>query len=465
MRRAIRWSRRHRVLGRLTGPLLDPSQPEVLSVSMLGLLLVIALWGFALVLFLSPFSDQPQNIDLAVLGWIQSLRNHIADPYMVAISQLSRLWVLVPTAMATLLWLLGAQRHSAAMHWLLAMAGGVALQLFMSWSMRATPVIADIGDERLFLPSGPMTLATVVVGFFAVMVARELRRRARKWPYFIGTLLLTLLLVSRLYLGLDWLSGALVGCVLGLAWTAIVGIAYRQRAKQPFTGWIAACIFYGTLLVTLAWQFELRREDDLAALKLPLIKREMAAGHWWREGWQELPPARTTLSSVPARFFNLQVALDPASLRDALVKQGWEAAEPAGWRWPLQALNPEPDRDSLPLTGRDYRGHVEDLVLQRAGSVEAEQWTLRLWDSGLRLTPSGNPLYLGLLAREELVQRMKLFSYWRAQPVDEAVLEALILDLPGTESRSARPGLLLIRPRATGQEAGATGVSGAAPGH
>jgi hypothetical protein len=374
------------------------------------------------------------------------MRNHIADPFMVAISQLSRLWVLVPTAVATLLWLLGAQRLVAASHWLVAMAGGVVLQLLMSWSLRATPMIYQAGNEKLYLPSAPMTLAAVVLGFFAVMVSRELRRRARKWPYLVCTLLLTLLLVARVYLGLDWLSGALVGGVLGLVWTAIVGMAYRQRAKQQFSGWVAVCIFYGTLLVTVAWQFELRREDDLAALQVPIPARTMDSADWWEDGWAQLPQERTRVRSVPARHFNLQLALAPETFSDILATRDWEVAPPAGWRWPLQALNPDPDQASLPLTGKDFLGHREVLRLQRPGPVAGEQWTLRLWDSGTRLQPGDQVLYLGQLSREELVQRLRLFSYWRAQPVEQVVLQQLVQELPAIDDRFAHHQLVLMRP-------------------
>ena len=45
LRHAIRWGRRHPVLGRVAGPLLDPSRPDVLAVSMLGILLVVLFWG------------------------------------------------------------------------------------------------------------------------------------------------------------------------------------------------------------------------------------------------------------------------------------------------------------------------------------------------------------------------------------------------------------------------------------
>ena len=58
MRHGIRWSRRHPVLGRVAGPVLDPTRGEALSVTMMGVLLVFVFWGLVMLLFLSPFSAQ-----------------------------------------------------------------------------------------------------------------------------------------------------------------------------------------------------------------------------------------------------------------------------------------------------------------------------------------------------------------------------------------------------------------------
>ena len=44
-----------------------------------------------------------------------------------------------------------------------------------------------------------------------------------------------------------WLSGALMGVALGMAWTFVVGIAYRQRAMRSFNGIAACLIFFGML--------------------------------------------------------------------------------------------------------------------------------------------------------------------------------------------------------------------------
>ncbi len=445
LRHVIRWLRRHPVFRRVAGPLLDSSQPEVLSILMMGLLLVVFFWGMIMLLFLSPFAAHPQSIDQAVAAYALALRNHIADPLMVALAQLARLWVLIPTSVALLLWLLGAGRQKAALHWLVAMGGGVILQLLLGWTLRSTPLLSESGVVTLYHPSAALTLVTVVLGYFAVMVARELKRRKRKWPYAITGLLLTMLVLARLYLGLDWLSGALMGIALGMFWTFVVGIAYRQRAVRSFSGLTASLIFFGMLAFTFAWQVGQNLEDDLVALKLPLPQHQMRAESWWAEGWATLPRERTRLISVAARDFSFQFAGEPDRLARLLAEHGWEVTEPANWRWVILSLNPSPTELTLPPLKKDYLGHADALLLHRVGGDPLQQETIRIWDSGTRLKPSGQTVYLGQVAHESLIQRMGVYSYWSAVPAGEADMRRLVREARNLQSRWADKTMLLLR--------------------
>jgi len=445
MRHVIRWLRRHPVFRRIAGPLLDSTQPEVLSITMMGLLLVMIFWGMVMLMFLSPFSAHPQSVDQAVQVYALGLRNHIADPLMVALTQLSRLWVLIPTSMAVLLWLVGAGRNKAALHWLVAMAGGVIIQILMGWTLRATPLLSEAGVSPPHDPSAALTLATVVLGYFAVMVAREITRRKRKWPYAITGLLLSLLVLSRLYLGLDWLSGALMGVALGMTWTFVVGIAYRQRAVRSFSGLAASLIFFGMLAATFTWQVEQNLESDVATLKLPLPQREIGINRWWLDEWQTLPRERTRLESVVARAFNFQFAGTPQNLVKILAQHGWQEAEPANWRWSILSMNPEATELTLPPLKRDYLGHADILLLHRVGGDPLRQETIRIWDSGVRVAGTGQVVYLGQIANELLIQRMKVFSYWSAKPVTHISLKQLAKEASKLQTRWGDDSMLLIR--------------------
>lgn len=445
MRKGIHWTRKHPVLGRLAGPILDPSQPELLSVSMLGLLLILLLWGSALLLFMSPFSQQPQAADQAVLELANTTRNHIADPAMVAISQLSRWSVLLPTAAAVLLWLLGAARYSAAAHWLVAMGGGALLQFLLGWTLRSTPMLQNFEAVGNWQPSPALTMTTVVLGFFAIMVAKELQRSHRQWPYLVTALLLSLLLLARVYLGLDWLSGALVGLFLGLTWTSIVGIAYRQRAMLPFSGLTATLIFYGMLALTWNWQLRDQWGQDLDELRLPLAIQVIPEESWWRGEWTQLPVELTRFSSVAARKFNFQFAVTPGRVAETLRPHDWRPDSPADWTWLMRSLDPDPDPATLPLLGKDHLGRTEVLRLRRYSDESGRHEILRLWDSGVRLAPDGQAVYLGQAAEERLVRRLRLLYYWRSTPARQDSLNSLASHLSGFQTRRVGEKLWLVR--------------------
>jgi membrane protein DedA with SNARE-associated domain len=445
LRHAIRWSRRHPVLGRAVGPLLAPSRGEALSVTMLGILLVLLFWGLIMLLFLSPFSEQPRLLDQAVQDLALSLRNHLADPVMVAIDQMSRWPVSIFSATALLLWLLGAGRRSAALHWLIAIGGGALLHLLLSWGLRTAPEVMEFAGEALRSPSAAMSLATVTLTFFAVMEASELPRKHRQWPYLVAALLLMLLVLARLYLGREWLSGALMGMTMGLSWTAVVGIAYRQRAFRRFSGVTASLIFYLSFLALFVWQVHEHQAEEIMALSTPAVLQELDGENWWESAWREVPRDRTRLSSVAARRFNAQVAVDPAEVVDLLAAGGWEPVPESDWRWILQALNPKPDQASVPLLGRAYMGRSETLLLRKNIPPEGRLLTIRLWDSAIRLVPGDQALYLGQMSEEVLVQRLGLFSYWKSAPLS-VELQRPIRRLLGTlEQKPVDDGMLLIR--------------------
>jgi undecaprenyl-diphosphatase len=260
-------------------------------------------------------------------------------------------------------------------------------------------------------------------------------------------LLLILLILSRLYLGLDWLSGALMGMALGMAWTFVVGIAYRQRVIRSFNGTAASLIFFGMLAVTFAWQVDQNLENDIAAFKQPLPQREIRATEWWQGGWQTLPANRTQLKTVAAREFNFQFAGEPEKLAQLLEAQGWQEAEPANWRWVILSLNPEPSETTLPLLKRDYLGHADSLLLHRMGGDPLKQETIRIWDSGVKLKPGGETVYLGMLAEEKLVQRMAVFSYWSAVPAADTSVGELAKAISGMTIRWSHHRMFLIHDR------------------
>jgi hypothetical protein len=214
---------------------------------------------------------------------------------------------------------------------------------------------------------------------------------------------------------------------------------------RAFNGTAASLIFFGMLAATFAWQVGQNLESDIAALKVPLLQREIPARDWWANDWQSLPAERTALQTVAARQFNFQFAGNPQDLARVLASQGWQEAEPANWRWTILSMNPDPTEHTLPPLKKDYLGRADNLLLHRLGGDPLVQETLRVWDSGVRLTPTGEAVYLGQIAEEVLVQRMKLFSYWSAIPAPQESLQKLAVEVGELQNRWGSDSLLLIR--------------------
>jgi hypothetical protein len=321
------------------------------------------------------------------------------------------------------------------------------LQVLLAWGLRAAPQVIELPPQAVISPSSAMCLATVVFMFFAVMIAREVRRKHRQWPYLAAALILTVLMLARLYLGLEWLSGALMGVLLGLAWTLVVGIAYRQRALQPFSGTVASAIFYGSVVFLFSWQVHENLAEDVIAVRTVATQQHMAADTWWASGWRDLPRERTSVSAVASRHFNAQIAVDPDRIAQILSRAGWERVPESDWRWVLKALNPDPNEASLPLLGRAFRGSPESLLMRRNSPQTGKLLTVRMWDSGVQLEPGQQVLYLAQISEEQLVQRLGLFSFWRSAPIDLDGLQPLREELSELEEKAAGDDLMLFRER------------------
>lgn len=81
---------------RLVRSLLDPDQPEVLGVLILGLALIGGLWLFLGVLQDVIAGDPLVRADRAVFHLLQSLRLPVVDQIMVALTELGDAAVVVP---------------------------------------------------------------------------------------------------------------------------------------------------------------------------------------------------------------------------------------------------------------------------------------------------------------------------------------------------------------------------------
>ncbi len=452
LERALAWSHRHPVLGRYSEALIDPNRKESASLLLLALGLLGAGWGFFSLLIAVGGGTAPSGLDLLVHQGLFGLRHPLADPVMAFLASLGDAEVLAPAVLAVFAWLWWRRRHAAAWHWLAAPAFALVLAWSLGYLLEMPRPPAALAAPGFGFPSATVTLATVVYGFFAVLIARELPGRRRVWPYVLAGLLVSLLGFARLYLGAHWLSDVLAGIFLGLLWTALLGLGYRRRLVRAFWVRPTAAIFFAVVIAAAAWHGSRSKDDLLAEFDPPLLRAPLAGDDWWQgRGDSELPARRNELRGRDAWPLNVQYAGSLRGLQARLRLAGWKNVQPGGWSGLLQTLDRRASPQTLAILPATHQGRREALLMVRRNGDPAYKQVLRLWPAPYQLSPGGEPLWIGAVQELQFTEQFDFFRYWAVQPEPDTALAQLRGDLRGlmqTMDAEAAGGAELLRLRA-----------------
>lgn len=175
--------------------------------------------------------------DGPALGWFVAHRTPAATAFFTGITTVGGIaGMVVLAALATLvLWLRGGRREAAVVA--LAGAGAVLLvQTLKNVYNRPRPPEATrlVVEASYALPSGHALASTAVLGILAAVTVRRLRRPgARVAVVVLAALLAGTIGVSRLYLGVHWLTDVLNGWLVGGAWLALCVAVLLRGPSGP----------------------------------------------------------------------------------------------------------------------------------------------------------------------------------------------------------------------------------------
>ncbi|HEY4556146.1 MAG TPA: VTT domain-containing protein, partial [Lysobacter sp.] len=449
--RALRWTREHPHLGRYAGALINPSRPESPALLLLAVCLLAIGWAWFTLLASLLASGGPLALDLSIHAFMHQLRNPLADRLMAALASLGDWPVLGAAAVTTLAYLAWRRRWMAASHWIAALVFGLALSAMLEAAIDMPR--PDTAPEGFGFPSVAVTMTTVVFGFFAVLIARELPGRRRVWPYLVAGMVTTVVAFARLYLGAHWPSDLVGGTLFGILWLLALGIAYRRHVARSFwiqpLGWL----FYGTFAAAALWHAPRAADRVLAQFSPAVVTHTLAADAWWDEAWATLPAQRNERDPRRRWSFDLQLAGPLEPVRARLEAQGWRVQPQATWVDALALMDddaPVHERVVLPAT---LDAHAEVLLMVRPGTDPDELHAVRFWRAPARLD-DGAPLWLGTSQTLALAHPLGVISLWRPVPDDgraHDLVSAALADLEQRESphpHGATP-VRRLRPRSS----------------
>ncbi|MGM0412552.1 MAG: VTT domain-containing protein [Pseudomonadota bacterium] len=402
----LRWSARHPATGGLARALLDPDHPEARSLGTLALLALAAAAAFLVIQVAALASAPLQELDELVFHALQGLRTPAADIAMAGVTRLGSLATLGPVVALTGLWLL-LRGHGRAAGYLIAGAVVVPLLAFALKAATdiARPIPGELALASAAFPSGHTAGAAVVYGFLAVLAAARLGPVGRRTLYATVAVPILLVALSRLYLGLHWLSDILGGLALALAWITAAGLIYRRHhAAGPPATLIGVSV--AALLVTGLGQAIVAPPEPVPAAEPPA--RTMPTAVWHDGGWRALPAHRQDLAARRDDPLNLQFAGDPEALMAALEAAGWQRPVAPRGADLLRLLAPATEPARLPLLPRVHDGRYE--AARRIRTTEAgELQVVRLWPTAWRLA-DGRRLWVGQAGSLRAIRPAGLFT-------------------------------------------------------
>lgn len=276
-----RWPRSVRLLEREAAELLLLAAAlAALAASSSGLIVL----AFAVV------QDAPLvRLDTAVFEWLQRGRDAAVDTVMVAITEMGGARVTVTLGLAVFAWLAWRRAWAPALYWAVALIGARACVVALKVGFeRARPASIYGGVESFSFPSGHATSSMVTFGFLAFLLCVRQRWRLRIPVLVLASTLIAAIGLSRLYLGMHWLSDVLAGYSLGLAWIVLLATLYltlhrpgRLPARQLGTVALAALVIAGgwVMLMRLPEAVERYREvRSVKALSAPPCAGAVLAG-------------------------------------------------------------------------------------------------------------------------------------------------------------------------------------------
>ncbi|WP_111414217.1 bifunctional DedA family/phosphatase PAP2 family protein [Billgrantia lactosivorans] len=194
------------------------------------LLLIFSLGGLSGLTIAVIRQDGPFPLDLQVQAFFATLMVPMLPEAGQLLARVGDILGILALVMPWGAWLL-VRRHLAALAHVAAGLGGIAVLNILGKALigRPRPETPDYLTGSLSYPSAHASSAVVLYGLAAAFIAQELPPHRRFWVYWLAIALTLPMALSRLVIGVHWLSDLIGGGLLGLVVCALVRLVWQRR--------------------------------------------------------------------------------------------------------------------------------------------------------------------------------------------------------------------------------------------
>ena len=212
---------------------LDTSHFRGLALTLFSLLLlyIIALFGGLVEDVMT--HDSIVEIDQRISVWSATIRTDFFNNFFWAITQLGRIWVIGFLVAFFSLFLWFSHRRYYLLGLYVSIIGSEILTITGKYAFaRERPSGAFYHEALYSFPSGHATLAIAFFGFVLYTFFQETPSfRSKLNLFFIALTLIFLIGMSRIYLGVHYVSDVWAGYLVGAMWM-VIGIALSEYQRS-----------------------------------------------------------------------------------------------------------------------------------------------------------------------------------------------------------------------------------------
>ena len=391
------FTRNHPKLKTVTSLLTDNQHPHSHAQLALALTCVLCAFGFLLTALSVAHHGLATYLNEPIYHLMRSLRQQNFDLFFVAMAELS-------PRILSIFWLLMLgffllkRNYWLSLHWGLAGLLSYGLgSLFKHILHIARPVgLVQIPLGASF-PSGHTVSSISILGFFAVITAIEKTKNQRIIIYGLTSLIIILVMFSRIYLTAHWFSDVLGGTLLGISILAGLTLSYRKKLNGTTIS-SGKMAMVGILILSLCWGTNLLFSFKKLLSNSQLIYAEQTINfsNWWKDAKLQMPVYRIGHFGQKIEILNIQWASRLADIQRYLKNHDWHAIPKDNIFTTLYKLSLHVNDPNVPLFISSNAGQAPALTMTKYFPKTHNLLVLNLWNSH-KILSNGIPVWVGLV--------------------------------------------------------------------
>ena len=173
-------------------------------------------------------------IDLFLNNAVKLIWNPTLDTIMVLITNiLNPAFLTVLCLILTIILIYKREKHKAYVlisSVILGLISEVVIKLLVQ---RARPISGLISETGFSFPSGHATIATIFFLMLIFTFRKEIKDQTGRTIFTVLSIILAITIgLSRIYLGVHWISDVLGGFALGIFWVSVIVLVIKIKTKK-----------------------------------------------------------------------------------------------------------------------------------------------------------------------------------------------------------------------------------------